>query len=122
MEDWGPACCGSGCAVCVLDLLDEGCQKGAEAEPREAGRSEELPLPESASPPARDASEASLCCRTGCTVCVLDLPAAEGRAGEDALEHLLAAFEGAVMAVGTCRAEPTGTAAALTPLPLVSQE
>lgn len=122
MEDWEAACCGSGCAVCVLDILDEGCQKGAEPEPREAGRSAELPLPASAVSPVLEAGEASLCCRTGCTVCVLDLPAAEGRAGEDTLEHLLAAFEGAVTAVGICRTDPVGTATPLTPLPQVSQE
>ena len=110
MEDWGPACCGSGCAVCVLDILDEGCQKEPVAEPRGAGRSAELPVPESPVPRGLEAGAGSLCCRTGCTVCVLDLPGAEEHVEKDALEHLLAAFEGAV------------TAVALGPLPTGSEE
>lgn len=113
MEDWGPACCGSGCAVCVLDILDEGCQKEPVAELRGAGRSAELPVPESpvpAVPPGLEAGAGSLCCRTGCAVCVLDLPGAEEHVEKDALEHLLAAFEGAV------------TAVALGPLPTGSEE
>lgn len=113
MEDWGPACCGSGCAVCVLDILDEGSQKEPVAEPREAGRAAELPGPESpvpTGPTGLETGAGPLCCRTGCTVCVLDLPDAEEYVEKDALEHLLAAFEGAV------------TAVALGPLPTGSEE
>ena len=108
--------------MCVLDILDEGCQKEPVAEPGGAGRSAELPVPESPVPCGLEAGAGSLCCRTGCAVCVLDLPGAEEHVEKDALEHLLAAFEGAVMAVGTCRTDPVGTATPLTPLPRVSQE
>lgn len=80
MEDWGPACCGSGCAVCVLDNLDEGNQ----LEKRDKADQDD----------ADDVT--ALCCGTGCTVCVLDLGASAGCGERTVSEELLAAFEGAL--------------------------
>jgi hypothetical protein len=82
LEDWAPACCGSGCAVCVLDTLDEF--------PQPKKREEAVDDP------------AALCCESGCTVCVLDLANPESQAdAAPPLERLLAAFEGAVAAGGS---------------------
>lgn len=82
MEDWAPACCGSGCAVCVLDTLDEF--------PQPKKREEAVDDP------------AALCCQSGCTVCVLDLANPESRTdAAPPLEPLLAAFEGAVTVAGS---------------------
>jgi len=63
-----PPCCGSGCAVCVLDYWDGG----------------EIP---------QEVPKAQ-CCNSGCTVCVLDYAGADDCAGiEGSLLRLLDAVE-----------------------------
>jgi hypothetical protein len=58
-----PPCCGTGCAVCVLDYADEQYAVGAPPTPAvEAGA------------PAAPANERTQCCNTGCLVCVRDYP------------------------------------------------
>jgi hypothetical protein len=81
LEDWAPACCGSGCAVCVLDDLNEFSQPEPPEKKDEAG------------------AEVALCCGTGCTVCVLDLPPT----ADGSIEELLTAFEGALVEAGECQ-------------------
>ena len=52
-----PACCGTGCAVCVLDYAAS------------AGTTEAV-----APAPALPANERTQCCNTGCLICVREYP------------------------------------------------
>lgn len=62
-EDAEPACCGSGCAVCVLDCADDYWKP---AHSRTATGNEERSM--------SDDPRVLECCNTGCLVCVLDYP------------------------------------------------
>jgi len=96
--DPSPPCCGSGCAVCVLDCGDDywrpqagpaglaGLAGLATAKAdRTVTKAEPEPAPE--------------CCGTGCTVCVLDYcevwPEIDGKKSAAELEKLVEAFENA---------------------------
>lgn len=62
-----PPCCGTGCAVCVLDLIDECASAAPPVAERAIG---------SCAPEAERAAliEAAACCNTGCLICVRDYP------------------------------------------------
>ena len=62
-----PPCCGTGCAVCVLDLIDE-CTNAAPLVTE--------PATGSCAPQAERVTlvEAAECCNTGCLICVRDYP------------------------------------------------
>jgi hypothetical protein len=77
-----PPCCGTGCAVCVLDYWDpdefetpapkatgEGSGHGQEKRPR--NNTKELTR---SVPPPDSPADLPACCGTGCAVCVLDYP------------------------------------------------
>jgi len=76
-----PACCGSGCAVCVLDCLEE--QK-----PEEVAVRTEVPE----------------CCNSGCLVCVLDYRDGwdrnDGRGDDGSMFEMLEAVEEAQRIAG----------------------
>ncbi|MGH9769298.1 MAG: hypothetical protein ACREAB_17880, partial [Blastocatellia bacterium] len=78
----GPPCCGTGCAVCVLDYWEPdefeipaqepsaaNSDYGHERRPRNI--TNELAQSD---PPADLAADLPDCCGTGCAVCVLDYP------------------------------------------------
>lgn len=73
-NEYIPECCGSGCAVCVLDNI----------EPVSSLKALEV----------RDDPEAQ-CCGTGCTVCVLDYIGEDRspEASQDRLERMLEAID-----------------------------
>ncbi len=100
-----PPCCGSGCAVCVLDCGDDYWRP--ESKLAELPELPELPelakLAELATAKAdrtmTEAEPAPECCGTGCTVCVLDYsevwPEIGGKKSAAELEKLVEAFENA---------------------------
>lgn len=56
-----PSCCGTGCAVCVLDYVTEYVAPTTTTQTL-------------ASTPAFPANERTQCCNTGCLICVRDYP------------------------------------------------
>lgn len=63
-----PPCCGTGCAVCVLDYADEYITTYQAPEPlRHKTLNETAPV-------TAPISERTQCCNTGCLICVRDYP------------------------------------------------
>lgn len=78
--DW-PSCCGTGCAVCVLDYVTEYMAPAAAIQ---------APAPA----PVFPANERTQCCNTGCLICVRDYPELVSQTEPDTqLLHLLEAIE-----------------------------
>ncbi len=76
-----PSCCGTGCAVCVLD------------EVQVVGQAVVSPT----APP----HERAQCCNTGCLICVRDYPELLQAAPDAQVLQLLEAIEAAQQAVGS---------------------
>jgi len=102
-----PECCGSGCAVCVLD----GVEPVARMVPETPANPGIAALP---APPGRTSQLAAECCGTGCTVCVLDYieddsPSAAPSAGVDNLTRMLEAIDRADEILSTHRPTSPGS-------------
>ncbi len=83
-----PTCCGTGCAVCVLDDFVPAAVVTPTAQP--ADQSATLPP-----------HERTQCCNTGCLICVRDYPELLAKTTPDAETlQLLEAIEMAQQAVG----------------------
>ncbi|MEY3284037.1 MAG: hypothetical protein RIR86_2050 [Acidobacteriota bacterium] len=101
-----PECCGSGCAVCVLDSVEPVARVG----PETSANADIANLPAT---PCRTDQLAAQCCGTGCTVCVLDyieddLPSAAPSAGVDNLSRMLEAIDRAEEILSTHRPKSPG--------------
>ncbi|MFN9743796.1 MAG: hypothetical protein ACK562_17005 [Acidobacteriota bacterium] len=102
-----PECCGSGCAVCVLDSVEP---PVARVGPETSANADISDLPAT---PCRTDQLAAQCCGTGCTVCVLDyieddLPSAAPSAGVDNLSRMLEAIDRAEEILSTHRPKSPG--------------